>query len=446
MYKIKYKLTYTQIIAIGFLTVILIGGLLLSLPISSRTGTRTNILDSLFTATSATCVTGLIVFDTYTHWSLFGQTVIITLIQIGGLGVMTIISMFSMFLKHKFSLHERMLLMESTGNMQVSGVVRLLRRILIGTFVMETSGAIVLAMRFCRRMQLSEAIYSAVFHSISAFCNAGFDIMGKYGQFSSLSTYISDPVVNITITTLIITGGLGFFVWNDVMTCKFKFRRFELHTKLVIIVTTLLIIAGTVLFFIFEYKYSLSGLDLRDKLFASYFQSVTPRTAGFNTIDLSKMSESGGLLTIILMFIGGSPGSTAGGIKTTTLAVLILSAIASSRHSNNIVALKKRLDDGVLKHASSIVTVYMTSTLISTLIICAVESFSIKHVLFEVVSAIGTVGLTMGITPVLGHISEIIIMILMYGGRVGGLTLMLVLAEKKQNIPLDRPYEKILIG
>ncbi|MHB8130585.1 MAG: TrkH family potassium uptake protein [Mobilitalea sp.] len=442
----KFKLTYPQIIVFGYLAIILFGGLLLSLPISSREGTWTSYIVSLFTATSATCVTGLVIYDTYIHWSLFGQITILCLVQIGGLGFMTIITLFSMFLKRQIGLRERRLLMQSAGSMGIGGIVRLIRRIAIGTLIFEGLGIVLLATRFCPEMGFWKGLYNAIFHSISAFCNAGFDLMGKYGQFSSLTTYSDDIVVNLTVVLLIIIGGIGFVVWNDIITCRLHIKKYQLHTKIVLLATSALILFGTILFYLFEQKYSLAGKGQGEMLLASIFQSVTPRTAGFNTVDMSVLSESGHLLTMILMFIGGSPGSTAGGIKTTTFVVLLLGAIASARHSTHINIFKRRLDESILKEASTIAAIYLTAIILSTMLICFLQPFEMKDVFFEVISAAGTVGLTAGITPSLNSISKFIIMFLMFAGRVGGLTLALVLAEKRVNVLLNRPIEKILIG
>lgn len=444
--KMKFKLTYAQIIALGFLAIIFSGGILLSLPIASRSGEWTPFFDSLFTSTSATCVTGLVVYDTYAHWSAFGQIIILILIQIGGLGFMTIITLLFMFFKRQISLHERRLLMQSAGTMKIGGIVRLIRRIAIGTLIVEALGTIVLATRFCPEMGFWRGLYNALFHSVSAFCNAGFDIMGKFKQFSSLTRYQNDYVVNLTIVFLIIVGGIGFLVWNDVITFGVKLKKYQLHSKIVLIATAVLIVGGTILFYLFERNYSMQGLKSGEMWLASFFQSVTPRTAGFNTIDMAALSESGNLLTMILMFIGGSPGSTAGGIKTTTMVVLLMGAVASSRLSSHINIFRRRLDESIVKQASAVATIYLVAIISSTMLICAIQPFTLKQVLFETMSAAGTVGLSTGITASLNGTSKLIVMFLMYGGRVGGLTLALVLAEKRKNVLLNRPVEKIIIG
>ncbi len=442
------KLTYTQMIVLSFFLLIITGALILTLPISSRTHEWTSFIDALFTATTASCVTGLVVVDTYTHWSVFGQVIILTLIQIGGLGVMTIIALISLFLKRRITLGERRLLMQSAGSLHISGIVKLLKRILMGTAIVEGTGALILAFVFCPRMGFFPGLWNAIFHSVSAFCNAGIDLMGKYGQFSSLTTagLQFNPVVNLTIMTLIIIGGIGFVVWTDVARHKFDFKKYELHSKIALVTTALLLASGTVLLFIFEYNKSFEGFTFGQKVLAAMFQSVTPRTAGFNTIDLTKLSESGQALTTVLMFIGGSPGSTAGGIKTTTFAVLLLSALAAAKRYGSVTVFKRKLDENTIVQASSILSVYVACVFTAVLIICAVEPYSLAQVLFETVSAIGTVGLTLGIAPSLCATSKLVLIALMFTGRVGGLSLMLVLAERRKNVKITRPTSQILIG
>ena len=442
------KFTYTQMIVLSFFLLIITGALILTLPISSRTHEWTSFIDALFTATTASCVTGLVVVDTYTHWSVFGQVIILTLIQIGGLGVMTIIALISLFLKRRITLGERRLLMQSAGSLHISGIVKLLKRILMGTAIVEGTGALILAFVFCPRMGFFPGLWNAIFHSVSAFCNAGIDLMGKYGQFSSFTTagLQFNPVVNLTIMTLIIIGGIGFVVWTDVARHKFDFKKYELHSKIALVTTALLLASGTVLLFIFEYNKSFEGFTFGQKVLAAMFQSVTPRTAGFNTIDLTKLSESGQALTTVLMFIGGSPGSTAGGIKTTTFAVLLLSALAAAKRYGSVTVFKRKLDENTIVQASSILSVYVACVFTAVLIICAVEPYSLAQVLFETVSAIGTVGLTLGIAPSLCATSKLVLIALMFTGRVGGLSLMLVLAERRKNVKITRPTSQILIG
>ena len=445
---VRKKLSYTQVIILSFFCLILTGAFLLCFPISSRAHEWTPFINALFTATSASCVTGLVVVDTYTHWSAFGQAVILFLIQLGGLGVMTFISIIALLLKRRISLGERRLVMQAAGSLQISGIVKLLRRIFIGTAIVEGSGAIILSFVFIPRMGFVTGLWNAVFHSVSAFCNAGIDLMGKYGQYSSLTTdgLAFNPVVNLTIMSLIIIGGIGFIVWTDIARHKFNFSKYEVHSKIALVTTAALLVSGTVLFYIFESGAAFKDLDFGQKLLASMFQSVTPRTAGFNTFDQAKLSESGKILTTILMFIGGSPGSTAGGIKTTTFAVLLLSAFASAKRHGSINVFKRKLDDNTIVQASAIFSVYISCVLAAVLAICALEPYTFTQVVFETVSAIGTVGLSLGITPTLCSVSKLILILLMFTGRVGGLSLMLVLAERRINVPISRPTVQILIG
>lgn len=444
--KIKFQLTSTRILALGFAGIIIFGAFLLSLPIASKDGQWTSFVDTLFTSTSATAVTGLVVFDTYLHWSIFGQIVILCMLQIGGIGFMTVVTLFSLFLKRNIGLHERQLLSQATGAIRIGGIVKLIRRITLGTFIFEGIGAIFLATRFCPEMGLWKGIYNAIFHSVSAYCNAGFDLMGKFGEFSSLTKYSDDIIVNITIILLIVIGGVGFIVWNDIGRHGLHFKKYLLHTKIVLTATFVLIFGGAILFFIFEGTSSMANESVGNKVLMSFFQSVTTRTAGFNTIDVASLSESGNLLTRILMFIGGSPGSIAGGIKTTTFFVLIFGAIASARQAPHINIFKKKIEDGVVKQATAIFTIYLVGILTATIIICAMQPFSVKQVMFETISAAGTVGLSTGITPTLNIAAKLIITFLMYGGRIGGLAIALVFAEKRVHVPIERPSEKIIIG
>lgn len=442
----RFRLSFEQIVVLGYFIIIFVGGVLLSLPIASRSGIGVPLINAFFTATSATCVTGLVVYDSYLQWSLFGQIVILVLIQIGGLGFMTIITIFSVYLKRNIGLHERKLLMQSTGSMKIGGIVRMVKQIVFVTFIFEAIGAILLATRFCPKMGFWDGLYTGVFHSISAFCNSGFDIMGRFGAFSSLTTYSNDYLVNLTIMMLIVSGGIGFIVWNDIIMHKHAFKKYQLHSKIALSATLALIIVGTCLFYVFENQYSLADMPFSEKVLTSMFQSITPRTAGFNTVDMGSLSESAHLLTILLMFIGGSPGSTAGGIKTTTFVVMIMGALASSRHHSHINIFKRRLDEHIVREASAIATLYTFLILSSTLIISYIQEFELKDVLFEVVSAIGTVGLSAGITPTLNDPSKMVIMLMMFAGRVGGLTLALVLANKRTSTQAIRPIEKIMIG
>lgn len=441
----KHRLTYTQIIALSFFCIIIIGGFLLTLPIASKSGERTNPINAFFTATSASCVTGLAVYNTGEYWSLFGQIVILILIQTGGLGLMTFITVFSMLVNRKIGLQEKRLLMQSAGNMTLSGMTDLIKKIVIGTLSFELFGAVLLSFRFCTDFGIKKGIYFAVFHSVSAFCNAGFDLLGQYGQ-SSFNSYYSDPLINLTIMFLIITGGLGFIVWEDIIKHKFRFKQYKLHSKIVLITTFLLLFSGFIIFFFSEYKHSMRDFTLKNKILASMFQSVTLRTAGFTTVDQSALSETGSIVSTVLMLIGGSPGSTAGGLKTTTIAVIFASSFYAGRNIGTVTMFKKQIDEGTVRQAGAILHIYLVGALTAAAIMCAAEPITLRQAVYETVSAIGTVGLSMNVTPSLSIVSKIMLIILMYSGRLGGLSMMLVLAEKRNKVQLNRPTEKILIG
>ncbi|HWR61167.1 MAG TPA: TrkH family potassium uptake protein [Clostridia bacterium] len=446
MSKLK-TLTYPQMIALGYLVVILIGTALLALPVSSRSHISPGLVDALFTATSATCVTGLVVFDTYTQWTPFGQLVILSLIQVGGLGFMTIITMFSFLLRRKIGLRERGLLRESVNTMYIGGIVRLTKKILIGTLFFEGLGAILLSARFIPRMGLAAGLYNGIFHSVSAFCNAGFDLMGKYGEYSSLTAFYNDAVVCLTVIMLIVTGGIGFFVWDDILKNKYHFRKYQLHTKLAIVTTVFLIISGAAGFYAFERGNLQAGMNAGERILVSLFASVTPRTAGYNTLDVAALTPASKLLTMVLMFIGGSPGSTAGGIKTTTLAVILISLWSSLVNAKSEKVFDRRLEENALKRASAVTTVNLLLTLGAVFLICGTNtSLSLTDVFFEVLSAIGTVGLSTGITGTLNAFAQIVIILLMYSGRVGSLTFALLFVEHRMSSTIQSPVEKINIG
>jgi len=442
-----YKLTYPQMIALGYLLVIMIGTFLLALPAASRDHLSPGFVNALFTATSATCVTGLVVFDTYTQWTTFGKLVILLLIQVGGLGFMTTITLFSFLLRRKIGLRERGLLRESVNTMYIGGIVRLTKKILVGTFIFEGLGAILLAIKFIPRMGLVPGIYYGIFHSVSAFCNAGFDLMGKFGKYSSLITFSDDEVVCLTIIALIVIGGIGFFVWDDVVKNKYHFKKYQLHTKIVIVTTVLLIVSGSTGFYVFERANLLADMSLGEKILASLFAAVTPRTAGFNTIDTAALTPASKLLTMVLMFIGGSPGSTAGGIKTTTLAVILISLWSSLANTKSESVFGRRLEDNALKRAAAVTSVNLILALCATFLISAANtSLYLIDVLFEVLSAIGTVGLSTGITSSLNAFARVVIILLMYSGRVGSLSFALLFTEHRVPSAIQNPVEKINIG
>ncbi len=446
MSKTLSRLGYHKLLVAGFGIVITIGAILLMLPISSKDGVSVSAVDAFFTATSATCVTGLIVYDTYTQWSLFGQLVILGLIQVGGLGFMTFICLLSMLLKRKIGLGERRMLVQSSGNMQLSGVTKMIRNIFLGTIIFETLGAVILAIRFCPVMGIQSGIYCGIFHSVSAFCNAGFDILGRYGEFGSLTTFADDKVILLTISALIIIGGIGFPVWNDVLKKGIRIRKYELHSKLALITTVILILFGFGWFFLLEYSNTLSDMSIGDRITNALFQSVTTRTAGFNSIDQNAMTESGFVLTLLYMFIGGSPASTAGGIKTTTIAAAVLCAITSIRNKEDINVFKKQLDKSIAVQAFSIITIYAFSVMFCSCALSMIEQIPFKNIIYEVISAVGTVGLSTGVIPDLSSASKIILLFLMFFGRIGGLSLFMAMGEKRKKVSLERPTERILIG
>lgn len=438
----KKKLSSFQIILLGFAGVVLLGAFLLSLPISSKNHEWTPFIDALFTSTSAVCVTGLIVFDTATHWTIFGQIAILLLIQIGGMGVVTIAVSLAVISGKKIGLFSRETMKNAISAPNVSGIVRLTGFIIKGIFLIELIGALVMMPVFCIDYG-AEGIWLAIFHSVSAFCNAGFDIMGtKSGEFTSITHYSAQPVINITIMLLIIIGGIGFLVWEDVCKNKWRIKEYRTQSKVVLIVTAVLIILPAIYFFFFEFV----DLPIDKRILASLFQSVTPRTAGFNTVDLTAISDTGLYLMIILMLIGGSPGSTAGGMKTTTIAVLFSSAFSVFRKKDNAELMKRSVDDGTVKTASAIFMMYITLFLFGGMAISAIENLPITSCLFETASAVGTVGLTLGITPTLGIASKLILIILMFFGRVGGLTLIYAAfgTNKKQVAKL--PTDTIAVG
>lgn len=442
MYK-KKKLTAAQIIILGFLVVVIVGTTLLCMPFSSSSGKFTGFTDALFTAVSATCVTGLAVRTTAEYWSVFGQIVILLLIQVGGLGFMTFVTLIIFFIRRHLGLFDRKIFMQSAGIPNLGSVFVLFRRILIGTLIAETVGAILLCFAFVPEYGWAGGIYNAVFHSVSAFCNAGFDIIGGL----SLAPYRNDALVILTVSALIVVGGLGFIVWSNVLDAKFRYKRFNLHTKIVLIATLVLIVIPTALFLVFDWNGSLKDLPFWEKLLAAFFQAVTPRTAGFYSVDPATMSDSSYVLTVILMFIGGNSGSTAGGIKTTTLVVILFSVYAEVRKSDRIIIGRRKLPAGDAKTASAVLSLYALLIFFSTMIICAAEpSIPLKSVFFETVSAICTVGLSMGVTAEFSVISKLIITVLMFVGRVGSVSVALALGEKKDVPPVELPTEKIMIG
>ncbi len=438
----KRHLTSFQIIILGFASVILVGALILMLPISSKGGTVTPFNQALFTSTSAVCVTGLVVRDTATYWSVFGQTVILIMIQIGGLGVITVAASFALLSGRKISLMQRSTMQEAISAPKVGGIVRLTGFVLKATFLFELIGAVVMMPVFTKDFGL-KGIWMAFFHSISAFCNAGFDIMGTpHTKYASLTSYAANPVVNITVILLIVIGGIGFLTWEDIYTNKHHFKHYRMQSKVILTTTALLIILPAVFFFFADF----ADMPIKERIFGSLFQSVTPRTAGFNTADLTAMTGASRAIIIVLMLIGGSPGSTAGGMKTTTFAVLFANALASFRRKENPQFFGRRIETKAVKNAATILMMYVTLFFSGAVIISVAEGLPIGTCLFETASAVGTVGLTMGITPSLSILSQCVLMILMFLGRVGGLTLIYAALSGTYKNLSKLPQERITVG
>lgn len=435
------KLTSFQIIVLGFSGVILFGTILLILPFSSREGIITPVPDALFTSTSAVCVTGLVLYDTAAYWSAFGQFVILLLIQIGGMGVITVAASVAMISGRKISLMQRSTMQEAVSAPKVGGIVRLTNFIVKTTLAIELLGASVMAPVFCRDFGV-KGLWMALFHSVSAFCNAGFDLMGTTEAFSSLTVYASEPVINLTIISLIVIGGIGFLTWDDFRSNKLHWHKYRMQSKVILCTTVFLLIIPAVYFFFFEF----TDLKPGKRILCSLFQSVTPRTAGFNTIDLTSLRESGQAIIILLMLIGGSPGSTAGGMKTTTIAVLFATALSTFRRKEHTHFFGRRIEDGVVKNAATIGLLYIALFFFGGLAISMTEGLPMLTCLFEAASAVGTVGLSLGITPRLGILSRIILILLMFFGRVGGLTLIFAALSGTKKQAAKFPQEKITVG
>lgn len=438
---IKRRLSTAQIIICAFAAVILFGTLLLMLPISSASGKFTPFSDAIFTSTSAVCVTGLVVHDTATYWSVFGQSVILLLIQIGGMGVVTVAVAIAAFSGKKIGLSLRSLMQDSISAPKVGGIIRLTGFILKAVLIFELCGALLLMPVFCGEFGL-KGIWLSVFHSISAFCNAGFDLMGEVGEYSSLTSLSANPLLNTVIMLLIVIGGIGFLTWEDIVKHRHHFSKYRLQSRVVLFVSALLIILPALYFFFLEF----SGYTLGERIAASMFTSVTTRTAGFNTVDFNTLTAGGRAIMIVLMLIGGSPGSTAGGMKTTTVAVLFSSALAVFRRKDSVKCFNRRLEDSAIKNAAAILLLYVTLFVGSAIIISTVEGLPLEKCLFETASAIGTVGLSLGITPTLGLISRALLIMLMFFGRVGGLTLIFAAVSTSKPNVSKLPQEKITVG
>ncbi|MEZ3421135.1 MAG: TrkH family potassium uptake protein [Eubacterium sp.] len=444
--KKNYSLTYPKIVAVGFALIIIIGAVLLTLPISSKHGSAA-FMDALFTSASATCITGLVPFDTFSNWSVFGQIVILCLIQIGGLGFITVLSLFVNVFRKRMSLKYKMLLKESVGSLRLADVKTLVKTVIVFTASCELAGAVILAVRFVPLTDVRRGIYMAVFTSVSAFCNAGFDLMGMFSPSSSLVTVNHDPIIILTVSVLIIFGGIGFIVWQDLKNKKFRLKSLSVHSKLVLVTTGILLLSGTLLFFLLEYNYTFKEMGFGQKLLNAFFCGVTPRTAGFNSVEIGEMNPLSRMLTTILMFIGGSSGSTAGGVKTTTVAVLVLCVASNLRNREEITVFNNRISLDTVKKAVAVSVTNLFEIFIAVILISFVQSnLALSDVLFECTSAMGTVGITTGITPVLNSASQLVIIILMYIGRLTSLIFALSFVVTKPKTTAKKPKGEFMVG
>lgn len=447
VFHIKSKgLSHIRIIALGYFSIVILGTLLLLLPVATKSGTPAPFNTAIFTSVSASCVTGLILENTVTYWSLFGQLVILGLIQLGGLGYMTIATVFYRLIIKKHGLREKVIMAESINTTRMNNFSSLIKKIFLGTVIIELCGAVLLSFRFIKLFGVLKGIYYGIFHSVSAFCNAGFDLLGNPTPFNSLTSFNNDPFVILVISTLIILGGLGFLVWDDLTLKRFRFKKLNLHSKIVLTTSFALILIGSLLFFVLEYNNLFKDMPLGTKLLNSFFSSLTPRTAGFNTVDISALSQSSKLLTVFLMFIGGSSGSTAGGIKTTSFFLFFAFIISSVRGRSSITAFQKSIKTDLLNKALLITAINFSLALSGTFIICAVEPITLADAFIETFSAMSTVGLTASITPNLSLTSQIVLMVLMFCGRVGSVSFATALFEKKYTPPVSYPNESITVG
>ncbi len=431
-----------RVLALGFATLILFGAILLNLPVASQNGESIGFVNALFTAASSVCVTGLVVVNTAYHWTLFGQIVIILLIQMGGLGFMTMATIVALIMGKKISIKERLVIKEQLNSETMSGLVRLTKYVILATFTIEAIGALLLATRFIPEYGVITGIWYSLFHAISAFCNAGFDILGD-----SIAPYVGDVVINLTICGLIIVGGLGFSVYLDIYKYK-SFNRFHLHTKLVLVITALLLILGALVFYALEINnpQTLGSLNFKERVLASFFQSTVPRTAGFYSVNMGALYDTSVFLLIILMFIGGSPGSTAGGIKTTTFGALVLTTMSVIRGDRDVVVFKKRISYDAINKAIAIIMVELLIVTGVSFVLTITESASFLDLLFETTSAIATVGLTTGITPDLTDFGKVLLSITMYFGRVGPLTMAFAFSRKHKHANFKYSEGNILVG
>ena len=439
---IRGHLTSFRMILVSFILMILAGAVMLCLPFASKGDEPVSFLNALFTSTSAACVTGLVVFDTATKWTMFGRVVILILIQVGGLGVVTMAAAVITLTGAQIGLLPRLAVQDAVSAPELGSVLNFMKFLIAGTFCIEGIGALCLLPVFAGQFGFVKGLGYAVFHSISGFCNAGFDLMGAQEQFSSLTAYASNAAVNIVIMLLIILGGLGFLTWSDLINNRFRLKRLRMQTKMILVSTAALILLPALYFFFVEFR----AYPLNERLLLSLFQSVTPRTAGFNTADYGQMSESGLLITIMLMMVGGAPGSTAGGMKVTTMAVLFLASATFLRRREQVNCFRRRIEKDAIQNAMALLTLYIFLLLGGAIVMATAEGFPIITSLFECASALGTVGLTTGITPGLSVLSRMILIAFMFFGRVGGLTLGYSFASSARGNPGLLPMEKVSVG
>jgi len=442
----KLKLSHVQIIVIGFLSIVLVGTVLLSLPAASADGHSAPFPTALFTAVSASCVTGLALRDTATGWSPFGQAVLLVLIQLGGLGFMTVATFLYQAFHKRMGLRSREIMVESINTTHVGGIMRLARQIVVFTAAAEGIGALLLLIRFVPLFGAGRGVWYAVFHAVSAFCNAGFDLMGVLEPYSSLTYYSGDVLVNVVVMALILIGGLGFLVWDDLYTRRFHVRRYRLHTKLVLSATAILTLGGAVLFFFLEGNATGRDLGLGERVLTAFFSSVTPRTAGFNTVSTADLAPASKLLTIMYMVIGGSPGSTAGGVKTTSIAVILLYTFASFRGRSRPTAFGRSISEETFRKSCFVLFFNLGLALAAALVLTALRPLDLVDALFEAVSAIGTVGMSTGITRQLGGLGTYLVALLMFLGRVGSVSFAVALFEKRSAPAVDYPAGEITVG
>ncbi|MBO5868446.1 MAG: potassium uptake protein, TrkH family, partial [Oscillospiraceae bacterium] len=446
--KKQFKLTPTQMIALTFAIIILLGAVLLSLPVASRSGVSCGFRPALFTATSATCVTGLVMFDTWTQWSAFGQVVILCLIEIGGLGFMSATSLVIMLLRKKIGLRQKMLIAQAFSVNEMESVVSIQKWVIFGSLIIQLSGALVLFFRFLPQRGVWGAFTWSIFHAVSAFCNAGFDIVGSVSPGTSVMIFNQDPVVMITLMFLVVVGGLGFFVWQEIATVK-GFKNYSVYTKLVLITSGVLLVGGALIIGLLEWNNpeTLGAMDTPTKILNAFFQSVTLRTAGFAAIDQAALTESSKAFSIVLMLIGGSSGSTAGGIKTITVLVLILFVFARARGRETVTVFRRTIPQAKIMDAATIVSLVVGLAMIGAIVITATSPVSFVDALYETGSAMATVGLTAGVTPLLSIPAQYMIILFMYFGRVGILTLSLgFLAGDKAEDRFRYADTNLLIG